>query len=365
MSRIILGGIGIILIILVVWQLTKQGGAVSYDQPITTYVEEGIFDIYVNATGELKAKNSVKITGPQGMRTAGIYQTNITDLIPEGTQVKAGDYVASLDKTEIATKLSDLQNEVEKVTTQLEQAKIDTAIEMRSLRDQIINLNYVRKEKELVVEQSQYEPQMIIRQAEIDLERNERELAQTKENFRLKRIQAKAKIGEILTTLKQAQNKYQRLSELSREFTIKAPQDGMLIYQRSWRGVVGVGSQVSSWDPVVAELPDLNDMISISYVNEVDISKVKKGQEVIVRVDAFPDREFSGKIIAVANVGQQLRNQSAKVFEVTIQVNEVDSTLRPAMTTSNTIQTYRFENVVSVPLESVVVGHRILCPHEE
>jgi hypothetical protein len=356
MSKIIFGIVGIAIIAVVIWQLTKQSSTGEYDQPVSTTVQSGEFDIYVNATGELKAKNSQKIKGPQGMRAAGVYQTNITDLIPEGTVVKEGQYVAALDRTEVENKMRDLQSEIDKITTQLEQAEIDTAIELRGLRDQIKNLEFTRQEKELVVEQSKFEPQMIIRQAELDLERNTRDLEQTKENYRLKQIQATAKISEILTTLRQNQAKYGQLMELSGEFRITAPQDGMVIYSRDWGGEAkGVGSQISAWDPTVAELPDLTDMISISYVNEVDISKVRKGQEVEISIDAFPDRIYDGQVIKVANIGQQMRNQDAKVFEVVVKVYGTDSLLRPAMTTSNKIKTYTFEDVVYVPLEAINV----------
>ena len=44
-------------------------------------VEQGEFVINVIATGELKAKNSEKIRGPMGMRSAGIWQTNISDMV--------------------------------------------------------------------------------------------------------------------------------------------------------------------------------------------------------------------------------------------------------------------------------------------
>jgi hypothetical protein len=153
--------------------------------------------------------------------------------------------------------------------------------------------------------------------------------------------------------LKQEELKRQRLQDLANEFTISAPKDGMLIYARSWNGKIGPGSQISTWDPVVAELPDLSIMISKTYVNEVDISKIQKGQDVKVKVDAFPNREYGGTVIQVANVGEQLRGYDSKVFEVTVQINEVDSILRPAMTTSNEILAYTYADVLSVPLEAL------------
>lgn len=127
----------------------------------------------------------------------------------------------------------------------------------------------------------------------------------------------------------------------------------MVIYARSWDGKVGPGSQISTWDPVVAELPDLSDMISKTYVNEVEISRVVKGQEVKIGVDAFPDKQYSGIVVQVANIGEQLRGYDAKVFEVIVQLSETDSILRPAMTTSNTILTHIYEDALFVPLEAV------------
>ena len=110
---------------------------------ILTKVKQGPFSVSVSATGELKAKRSKKIMGPSSMRSADIWETTIQRLVPEGTMLKEGDFVADLDKTEIANKMSDIQSEIDKINTQLEQAKIDTTIEMRSLRDQILSLIHI------------------------------------------------------------------------------------------------------------------------------------------------------------------------------------------------------------------------------
>jgi hypothetical protein len=105
---------------------------------------------------------------------------------------------------------------------------------------------------------------------------------------------------------------------------------------------------------VVAELPDLSVMLSKSYVNEVDISKVQKGQDVKVKVDAFPGKSYKGIVIQVANVGEQLRSYDSKVFEVNIELMETDSILRPAMTTSNEILVYTFDSVMHIPIEALM-----------
>ena len=320
---------------------------------ILTTVKKGKFEVFVNSTGELQAKKAEKIRGPEGMRAAGIWQTQIADLVAEGTVVKEGDYVGRLDRSELDGKLQNLATEIEKVESQLLQAKLDTAISMRGLRDQLVNLNFSMREKRLEVEQSKYEPPAVIRRVELDLERIQRDYNQQKTNYSLKQEQAEAQIKEIMATLEQSMSRYKMMRELSSEFTVKAPKAGMIIYERSWDGKKGPGSRVSSWDPVIAQLPDLSDMVSKTYVNEVDISKIQLDQTVTVQVDAFPEKSYKGKVIDIANIGEQLKKFDAKVFEVVVQMLENDSILRPAMTTSNQVLTNTLEDVLYIPLECV------------
>jgi len=347
-----IGGFVLVLIAAAFWYL-RGGDDLAQQTDLTTTVQRGPFAIYAVATGELKAKNSVKIQGPQGMRSAGIYQTNITDLVAEGTIVEEGGYVAALDKTELQTKMQQAQTEIDLIQTQLEQGKIDTAIELRALRDELVNARFAREERLLEVEQSRYEPQMVIRQSEIELERSDRDYGQLEKKYELTQVRANAKVAEIQARLKQQTDKLAQLSGLSSKFTVMAPAGGMVIYARDWNGKITAGSQVSTWNPVVAELPDLSEMLSKTYVNEVDIARVRVGQDVRIAVDAFPDKNYEGTVVSVANIGESLKGYDAKVFEVSVALLQTDSILRPAMTTSNEILTYTHDEVLSVPLEAM------------
>ena len=331
----------------------NQGGTAEQQSNIKTIIKKREFVIKVDATGELKAKRSIKIKAPTGMRAERIHQTTIQDMVPEGTIVREGDYVASLDRSEVSNKMGDAQTEIDKILTQLEQAKIDTAITLRGLRDELVNLQFAKNEKMLELEQNKYEPEAVIQQKKIDLERNERDFRQAMAKYQLEIEKAKAKISEITASLKQNQTKLDRLVKLAGEFTIKAPKGGMIIYAKSWQGKISAGSQVSSWNPTVAELPDLSEMLSKTYVNEVDVSNIKKGQDVTIKIDAFPDQEYQGRVVTVANIGEELREYDAKVFEVNIELFAPDSILRPAMTTSNEIVTDILPDMIAIPLEAL------------
>jgi hypothetical protein len=97
-------------------------------------------------------------------------------------------------------------------------------------------------------------------------------------------------------------------------------------------------------------------MISRTYVNEIDISKVKLGQQVNINVDALPKKAFTGSVISIANIGEVLPNSDAKMFEVQIKVNDTDPELRPSMTTGNKIVIKTFNDAVYILTECVQAG---------
>lgn len=335
------------------YYFTNQTENKNQLEDVTLTIQEKEFVIKVDATGELKAKKSVKITAPSGMSANRVYETTIQNLVPEGTMVKAGDFVATLDRTEIANQMGDAQSEIDKILTQLEQAEIDTAITLRGLRDEMINIQFSKEEKLLEIEQNKYEPEAIKLQKEIDLKKLGRDFRQLQSKYRLEQDKAIAKIAEINASLKQNQSKHNRLDALGKEFTIMAPEAGMIIYARGWNGKITSGSRIQVWDPTVAELPDLSEMLSKTYVNEIDVSKVEKGQEVNIKIDAFPDYDYKGRVLSVANIGEELKGYDAKVFEVNIELSEIDSFLRPAMTTSNEIITDVLPKVLAIPMEAL------------
>src|SRR5690606_422816 len=135
---------------------------------------------------------------------------------------------------------------------------------------------------------------------------------------------------------------------------IYSPRAGIIsYYQYPFGGTVKTGSRVSQWSPIIATFPDMNNLVTKTFINEIDISLIKKGQKVKVGIDAFPEKELEGEVVSVANMGQLMPNSDAKVFEIKIKVNGSDPELKPAMTTSNTIQTNAFTDTLFVPIESV------------
>ena len=227
-------------------------------------------------------------------------------------------------------------------------------MELRKARNELINLEYEIQEKRIVYEQSKFEPPATQQQAKIASEKAQRAYDQAVDTYSLKSEKAAAQMLEVGAIKSDDQIRLNFLTKLQEQFTIEAPESGMVIYKRSWNGTKkGVGSTIQPWDPTVATLPDLTKMISRTYVSEVDIRIVQVGQQVVIGLDAFPNKKLSGKVIKVANVGEQKPNSDSKVFQVDVEIFESDTTLRPGMTTSNTIVAELISEVVYIPLEAL------------
>lgn len=334
------------------WLALRDAGA--EDNAVVAIVQRGEFVVTVTTSGELGAKESVRITGPSNTRQAEVYQLKIASIVPEGTVVAEGDIVAELDRSTVASKLAEVTLALQKAEAVYEQAMLDSTLTLSQARDEIGGLELAVEEKRLAKEQSVYEPPTVQRQAEIEYEKAGRAAEQAKVDYKTKVEQAQAKMREVGADLERERNKLAIVRQVMDGFTVRAPAPGMVIYVKEWNGRKRTtGSQVSSWDPTVATLPDLTQMESVTYVNEVDIRRISMGQAVALTLDSDPSKRLTGTVTAVANVGEQRPNTDAKVFEVHIVVSEADTTLRPGMTTGNAIETLRRQSVLSVPIEAL------------
>lgn len=335
------------------WLLARDNG--GDDPAVVATVKRGPFRVVVTTSGELRARKFVQIQGPPNMQQAEAYQTKIASIVPEGTVVKEGDVVAELDRSGIAAKMSEVTLALQKAQAQYEQAMLDSTLNLSKAREEMRTMDLALEEKKLAKEQAIYEAPTVKRQAEIDYEKATRALAQAKVDYKTKTEQAQAKMREVGADLERQRNRLNLMQTVQQGFSIRAPSQGMVIYVKEWNGKKKVaGAQINAWDPTVATLPDLSQMESITYVNEIDVRKIAAGQPVLLSLDSDPSKKLPGKVVGVANVGEQRPNADAKVFEVRVAVEQADTTLRPGMTTSNAVETMVVKDALYVPLESVM-----------
>jgi HlyD family secretion protein len=362
----VIGGTIIAIISLVVFnKVTSRKGSIdSFAQ-----AKKGLFEITVTNSGELIAEKSIDIKGPEigmGSDRGGrgghgfdmhAMDLKIQDIVPEGTIVREGEFIAQLDRSSYANTLKDELEVLKTYQNNVDLKILDTAVVLTDKRDDIKNQRYVVEEALIALEQSKYEPPAIIRQGEIILDKARRTLNQKIKGYSLIVAQSLADLNHQKMHLSRETRLVNDLETFLSKFTITAPAPGMIIYKKDRNGNKRkAGSTINPFDRVIATLPDLSSMISKVYVNEIDVSKVIPGQSVIVNVDAFPGKSFTGKVFTIANIGEQLPNSDSKMFEVQIKIDGSDPALRPGMTTGNRILIRAYNDAVYIPTECVQTG---------
>ena len=344
----------LVIVTSVAWYAWPSGTSAATAE-LTAPVKSGEFKVVVTTTGELRARKFVQVSGPAGAQSVQVYQTKIASIVPEGSAVKEGDVIAELDRQPVATKIADVTLSLQKAQADFTSAQLDSALNLAQAREDVRTAEFALEEKKLAREQAKYEAPTIRRQAEIDQEKAQRALEQSRRNLITKTKQAIAKMSSVGADLGRQQNSLTNLQQVSDAFSVRAPAPGMVIYVREWNGKKkGVGSVWNVWESAVATLPDLTQMESETYVNEVDVRKLAVGQRVQISLDADPAKRLAGTVSHIANVGEQRPNQDSKVFEVKIDIAGSDTTLRPGMTTANAIEVAAVPRTLSVPLEAVV-----------
>jgi HlyD family secretion protein len=354
-KKLIIEFIVILILLIFVFALWYFIGRNAADrQQVTIPVKKGDFNITLTTTGELQAKSCEYIYGPSSLKEAGIFQIKINDMIPEGTFLKKGDYVASLDPTEINSKIKELQEDIEKNQSLLSKTRLDTTFDLRNEKDKLASLKFSMEEAQVNLDQSKYEPPATIKQAEIELEKAKRAYNQSMKNYKLKTEQDKTKIDEINSAISLSRSKIDLLEKAQRNLSVRSPRNGIIIYKYE-KGTekITAGSVINLWNNIIATIPDLSQIISKTYVNEMDINKISQDMDAEVYIDAIPDKKFKGKVIFVASIGERLHNSETKVFEVKILVESDDPSLKPSMTTKNVLLVNTVKDVLFVPMECI------------
>src|SRR5262249_6559794 len=115
---------------------------------------------------------------------------------------------------------------------------------------------------------------------------------------------------------------------------IKAPTDGMVLYNDHWneRRKIQIGDVVWGGFPIV-RLPDLTEMETLAQVNEVDGPRLSVGAKAEVKLDSYPDKVIPGEIKDISQTAVKASWMAkAKIFRVTISLDKTTpEIMKPGM----------------------------------
>ena len=120
------------------------------------------------------------------------------------------------------------------------------------------------------------------------------------------------------------------LENVLRQATIAAPIAGVVLQPDSSDGdatTLGKGQVVGHGERLLT-IGDVDGLAVVGWVDEVDVTKVRMGQEVTIRGDAFPDLELAGSVARVSRQAQQGQRSSTPMFEIVAAIEPLSNTAR-------------------------------------
>lgn len=351
-------------------------------------VKRGAIAATVSATGSIAPKAEVTLAFESGGKLEKIFAE-------KGQMVKAGDPLAKLETASLELQVAQAQ-----ATLTLNEAKLQQAMKKADAEDIVAaeaelasaKANYEKvkagpTEEELTVAKADMEKAAIavqkaqaeydqvawipgvsalpqsaaLQEASIDYERakaNYEKIAQSPTESELKNawaqvVQAQTKLDklrqnpdseEIAIAQAQVDQARAQLEEAQlklKEAVITAPFDGVVASLGA-----KVGEMVSSGTPMVVLVDTSSFHIDVK-IDEVDISQVAAGQDVLITLDALPDTEIAGRVEAIAPTATV--DGGVVSYVVTVAIESTDAPLRAGMSANTTITTARNEKALVVP----------------
>lgn len=163
----------------------------------------------------------------------------------------------------------------------------------------------------------------------------------------------------------QAQASLSEAREMLRKTTIAAPMSGRVTRLNIEEGETAIVGTMNNPGSLLLTVADLSVMEATVKVDETDVPHITHGDRAVVRIDAFPDRVFAGRVTRVANsaiqgataaAGQAAAAQGQSVdFEVIITLSDPPEGLRPDLSATADIVTAQRERALAVPIIAVTV----------
>lgn len=210
-----------------------------------------------------------------------------------------------------------------------------------------------------------YKTQMLERRGRLDT--TQRNLEQVKLNNEADLAQAKAAKESADRAYSKEKERYERFHEQLAKCRIEAPQDGMVAYSvgdpRRGGTMIEEGAFVRERQEIMS-LPNLSRMQVNTAIHESVLDQVRAGLRAVIRVDAFPDRSYTGTVKTVAVLPDQggWLSSDTKVYKTIVTIDQDVSQLKPGMTAVVEIDIEQLVDVLSVPIQAIVQrGNKNWC----
>ena len=324
-TKVIIGITGIILLASAAALQTMFRGDRGVDVRIEETQRRDLVEV-VTASGNIRPRRTVNISSDVSARVAEL-------LVDEGQDVQQGQVLLRLEPDQYEASLSRTQASLAQAQAQQTQQEANL---LRTQRD-LDRLLALRSRDSILVSRQQ------IDDARTNLDVSEATLASARHGV----SQAQAAVEEAA-------------EQVSKTIFI-APMDGRVTRLNVEEGETVIIGTMNNPGSLVLTISDLSVIEVVVQVDETDVPQISLGDSATIRIDAFSNEYFSGRVTEIGNSAinppsQQSGGQQAAIdFEVVITLDETGTSLRPDLSATADIVTEMRRSVLSVPIIAVTV----------
>jgi HlyD family secretion protein len=334
-------------------------------------VKRGDMQLKVTATGELRANHTITLTAPP----VGGGALQITRLSHTGVPVKKGDIVIEFDPSEQHYKLEQNRSELLQADQEITKAKADAAVLAAQDKVALLKARFDVRRAELDVQKNELVSAIDGKKNQLALEQAQRVLAELQQDIQSHTASGQATIYLAQEKRNKAKLAMDQAQQNIDKMHVPAAIDGLVSIEKNREASGGfffegmtlpdyrAGDQVEPGSGI-AEVIDSREMEINVKINEHDRSNIKAGQLAEIEFDALPGQVFHGTVKTVGGMSmkQFWEQDLGGKFDVTIQLPNADSRLRPGLTAQVVIRGDEQKNVLYVPRQALFLkdGKRVV-----
>jgi multidrug efflux pump subunit AcrA (membrane-fusion protein) len=331
----------------------RYTGTTEVEVPVAR-VRRGDFVISVRTRGDVKSARSVVLKAPQvpGLR--------IIHLADAGRPIKKGEIVVEFDGSQQEQNVITRNTNVRAADGDIVQTKATQKIE-----DEADSMSKMSSEYDL--ERAKLDASKAEVLSAIDGEKNRIQVGVSEGSLQTVKASINAhQVGHEADLNRLNQRKDKTVRDLNtasgylQMMQLRAPIDGIVNVLPNFRSQGSFGQATppfkegdNAWTGAeIAEIPDLSEMYVDLKLEEVDRGKLQLGQQVRIRVDAIPDKEFTavlGWISPIAALVFKGGSTAEKTFPARATITKLDERLRPGMSASTEVIIERVPNTLLIP----------------
>jgi len=314
------GGIAVLVLAVVIIANVRRtpGGQASVEAGV---VKRGSLSSTVRAPGHIQPETQVKLS-------AKVPGAVVQLAVKEGDHVRRGQFLLQIDDAQYRAEVREAQAAIEAARSNLRLAQ--AAFEQS---DAVLNRKVALSKQNLV---------------------SAEELDQAK----AQRNSDRARVDANQEQVHQTEASLLVAEDNLKKTRVDAPLDGVVTQLGIERGEIVVIGTMNNAGTVMLTVADLSRMKVEADVDETDVASVQIGQTVQIKVDALPDTTLTGTVSKIANspyVENSETQEQQTNFKVDVAIDHPPASLRPGMTSDVEIKTATRDNVIMVPIQSVVV----------